>query len=252
MHLKPLTFSALALLLAAPAIAADSPPPDPTPAELEPVRLAEAGFEPIDKVAAEGRTVRRASYADIYGEDGAPGVLLEKMADGEVRLTVTSMKGTVVDRAILKPEAWSKVTERDAKGLAARGKLNVSDEICMGSTVVIETAEAGKSRRRDAAVCNGAADLAAMEYARNLAYVAITSIPRCSGYIEHTREASWTLRDCLRRSLIADYKKNPYASSSGDNNEKFETYAIKTENNITDEHMTEFAKRGRYVFETKD
>jgi len=250
MSFKPFGVSALALLLAAPAIAADNLPADPTPAELEPVRLAQTGFEPIDKVAAAGRTVRRASFADIYGEDGIPGVVMEKMANGEVQLTVTSNFNRVIDKAVLKPEAWALVVAND-KALAAPRKAVRPSDICMGSSFVIETTDKGKAKRRDAAVCNGAADTAAIEYARNLAMIAATSIPRCAGHIEHTRDPSWYLRDCLRRSLVAEYKDRPYEHSSGNNNEKFTSYAISTSNNVTKEVIETVAKRDRMDFDQR-
>jgi hypothetical protein len=251
MRIRPFALSAVALLMAAPATAAqDNLPPDPTPAELEAARLADTGFETIDKVAAEGRTVRRVTYADIYGEDGIPGVVMEKMANGEVHITVTSNYNRVVDKAVLKPEAWNLVDSVD-KDLAAPRKTPVATEICIGSSMVIEATDNGKVRRRDAAVCNGPADAAALDYGRTMAMIAATSIPRCAGHIEHTRDPSWYLRDCLRRSLIAEYKTHPYQGSSGHNNEKFTTYAISTSNNITDEVLRTVARRDPMDFDQR-
>jgi len=251
MRFKPLALSAAALLLAAPAIAAqDNLPPDPTPAELEAARLADTGFETIDRVAAEGRTVRRVTYADIYGEDGIPGVVLEKMANGEVHLTVTSNYNRVVDKAVLKPEAWEMVVAAD-KHLAAPRITPVATEICIGSSMVIEATDNGKARRRDAAMCNGLADAAALDYGRTVAMIAATSIPRCAGHIEHTRDPSWYLRDCLRRSLIAEYKERPYQHSSGNNNEQFTSYAISTSNNITEEVLRTVAARDPMDFDQR-
>jgi len=212
-------------------------PAPPSADQVERERLAQFQFEPIEKVAKEGRTLRRVSFADIYKNQAAPAVTVEKKAGGEIELTVVSYNGRVVDHALLKPEAWTLITAKDSAGLAARRAGKASDELCLGSTAVIEAAEGGKARRREAEVCRGQADLAALEYARFIAEIAITSIPRCAEHYEATRESSWTLRDCLRWSFLPYEQRN----FSGGGNEAFTSYATKTWNNLTDDLVKEIA-----------
>jgi len=228
------------LLSAGAALAAvpDLLPPPPAPEQVEQERLAQFKMEPIDTLAREGRTLRRVSFADIYRNPAAPAVTIEKKADGEIELTVVSYHGRVVDQATLKPEAWAMLTAKESTGLAARRAGGVSDELCVGSTAVIEAAEGGKARRREAEICNGAADLAAWEYARLIAEIAITSIPRCAEHYEATRESSWTLRDCMRWSFLPYEQRN----FSGGGNEAFTSYAVRTWNNLSDDLVKEIVE----------
>jgi len=176
-------------------------PPDTyvSPAEQEAQRLKRFSLTPLPQLAAAKRNIRRVSYAEIFNSPSAPAVTFERLADGQVEMTVVSEWGAKIDRAKLKPEAWAYLTEKDAFKLP-KGKKAPANEICHGQSAVIEATEKGKSWRYDAAMCNGQGDLPALFYARRLAGVAVDSIPRCGLFREHAREESWTLIECLKRT----------------------------------------------------
>jgi len=204
--------SCLLILAAAPVQAAEdialTPNPDGptvdmrTPAELEAARLARFRLAPISKAAAAKRDVRRVSYSEIFDPLSTPAVVFERMATGEVQLTVISNYGKHIDTATLKPEAWAYLTAKDAFALPRPGKPVTETEICHGSTAVIEATKGGKTMRYDAAVCNGPRDLLALTFARRLAGVAVDSIPRCGRFREKGRESSWVLGECMKRTVI--------------------------------------------------
>jgi len=175
------------------------PPSDErTPAQIEQQRLDRFLFKPITEVAKQGKDVRRVSFIDLFDGPSTPGITFEKQADGKVAMTVVSERGSVIDKATLKPEAWAYITAGEPK--AGRRAPAKQKEMCHGTEAVIEAVQGGRVTRYDAAVCNGPADLAAMEYSRRLAQVALDSIPRCEIFREHARDTSWVLTECMRRS----------------------------------------------------
>jgi len=201
-----------------------------TAREPEPLRLKRYGLEALAPLATAGREIRRATYSDMYNSPTLPSVTLEKSASNGVTLTVYS--DGIIDTAVLKPEAWTLVTASDAKGLAPSRAKAAPAEICHGAGAVIEAAKAGKALRRNAEVCSGAPDVEAMEYARSLAQVAVTSIPRCAGFIESGREYSWSLRECLRVTHPDSMRGNRgFTPATANNREAFTSYAISTKTN---------------------
>jgi len=200
--------------------------------ETEQQRNARVQFEPIDKLAKEGREVRRVVYATMWNDLNLPAVSVEKTKTGEINLKVTSDQGKTVDVATLKPEAWTYITQNDKAAFSPAKPIKAANlEICHGNSVVLEGAAKGKVLKRDAGVCGAEGDLASMEYGRRVAEVAATSIPRCSGFIEHGREFSWILRECLKKTG----QKTPrdgggYGSATGAFNEPHKSFAITTAN----------------------
>jgi len=206
--LRKLLFLALACAAAPFGAAAIELSPDPdgppvdvrTPDQIERDRLARFKFEPITGLAPSGRTLRRVTFQDIYGSPFAPGIVFEKAASGEVRMTVISNDAKQIDQAVLKPEAWAYLTKEDAFALPRQKPRTAATEICHGTEVVVEGAQARKATRYHAAVCNGQADVPALLVGRRLARVAVDAIPRCASYREFAREPAWTLTQCLKET----------------------------------------------------
>jgi len=201
--------------------------------ETEQQRNARVQFEPIDKVAKEGREVRRVVYATMWNDLNLPAVTLEKTKTGEVSMKVTSDQGKTVDIATLKPEAWTYITQNDKAAFSPVKPVKAANvEICHGNSVVLEGASKGKVLKRDAGVCGADADLASMEYGRRIAEVAATSIPRCSGFVESGREFSWILRECLKKTGQKVPRDGSYGRATGAFNEPYKSFAITTANVI--------------------
>jgi len=197
--------------------------------ETEQQRNARVQFEPIDKVAKEGREVRRVVYATMWNDLNLPAVSIEKTKAGEINLKVTSDQGKTVDVATLKPEAWDYITQSDKAAFSSVKPVKAA-EICHGNSVVLEGASKGKVLKRDAGVCGADADLASMEYGRRIAEVAATSIPRCSGFVESGREFSWILRECLKKTGQKVPRDGSYGRATGAFNEPHKSFAITTAN----------------------
>jgi hypothetical protein len=199
--------------------------------ETEAERNARVQFEPITKVASEGREVRRVVYATMWNDVNLPAVSVEKTSAGEVSLRVTSDQGKTVDVATLKPEAWDYITQNDKAAFSPPKAVKAaSAEICHGNSVILEGASRGKVMSRDAAVCGAQSDVASMEYGRRIAEVAATSIPRCSGFIESGREFSWILRECLKKTGQKVPRDGSYGRATGAFNEGYRSFAITTAN----------------------
>jgi len=196
--------------------------------ETEQQRNARVQFEPIDKVAKEGREVRRVVYATMWNDLNLPAVSVEKSKAGEVNIRINSDQGKTVDVATLKPEAWDYITQNDKAAFAAAKPIKTANvEICHGNSVFLEGASKGKVLKRDAAVCGADADVASMEYGRRLAEVALGSIPRCASFVESGREFSWILRECLKRT---GEKQRANGRVRGVFNEPLRSFAITTAN----------------------
>jgi len=178
------------------------PPTDErTPAQIEQERLSRFLLKPIGEAAKESPDLRRVTFIDLFDGPSSPGVTFERQADGQVAMTVVSERGSVVDKATLKPEAWAYITAPDILPLTRRKPVaQTSKQMCHGTQAVIEAVDAGKTARYDAHVCNGQADLPALEFARRLANLAVNSIPRCDLFREHARDPAWVLTECMRRT----------------------------------------------------
>jgi len=161
-------------------------------------RLAVASFEPITKVVADRRNVRRVTYRDPFAQPHMPNIVLEKTATGEYTYKVTTLRGTVKHEGKITAEEWNSVVSLD-RALRSRPRVvKAKAEICYSKTMVIEATADGKAVRREASVCGGPEDTAAVLYAYKVAEVAVNHIGACRGFIESGREASWSLGECLR------------------------------------------------------
>jgi len=178
-------------------IAAHAAAKGPDPQE-EAARLARSQFEPLSQVASAKRTLRRVSYQQSFDFAIRPAVTIEKMANGEVMLTLTAREGKVHETAKLTQADWDKLMAAD-KLIMAKPARKLSREeaklICHSNAAVIEASDAGKVRRRDASHCNQ--DLDSMVYGFKVAEIAVANIPRCTRYQHDEREASWQLMQCI-------------------------------------------------------
>jgi len=217
----------------------DGPPVDSrTPQEIERDRLAMYKLAPLAEEAKQGRDIRRVTFQDMLGSAFAPAIVFEKMANGEVAMTVTTFNGQRIDRATLKPAAWDYLTAKDDAFTLRRSRpLPRPTEICHGTSAVIEASKAGKTMRYDAAVCNGAVDTPAILYARRLARVAIDAIPVCATFREYAREPSWPLKTCLRDMTIGARggEAAAYNSTLNPVRDEVTNFAITTKTEITGE-----------------
>jgi len=167
--------------------------------ESEDARLERSSFQPIGEVAAAKRVVRRVTYRDPFASPYAPAVALEKSASGEITFTVTAAGGKVKETGVVTPTEWAELTAMGSalappKPMSARAKT----EVCHAKLLVIETAEGGKAKRRNASMCGGEGDYKAMAYAYKVAEIAVSKIAKCEKFISDTREPSWTLAECIK------------------------------------------------------
>jgi len=192
-------------------VQASSPPADP-----EAARLQSAGFAPIAALAAEGRRLRRVTYRDPFGGRNAPNLTIEALPTGKTVFVVTAYDGEVREEGELPASAWVQLTALD-RALAATPPRKARAELCHSKQMVIETAGNGQTRRREASVCGGQSDAAAVLYGYKMAELAVTHMPRCKGFIESGREPSWTLAECLRAPQELEDRDNDYERVLGRN-----------------------------------
>jgi len=186
------------LPLAAAAQAAGYVPLGVDGVESEEARLERAQFEPIAAVAAANRTVRRVTYRDPFANTYAPAVLLEKDSDGGATFTVTANGGKVKETGKLTAQEWASLVAMDAALAPPKPVLRANAEVCHAKLMVIEAADGGKARRRNASMCGGEGDFQAMAYAYKVAELAVDKIEKCERFAEPTREPSWRLAACLQ------------------------------------------------------
>ena len=79
----------------------------------------DAGFQPLEAVAANKRTVKRALFEDPYMMLPVPGVEIEQMPDGSVTLKVIG-RGGESSAAILPASAWTRLTNLEGSMLRPR------------------------------------------------------------------------------------------------------------------------------------
>jgi len=162
-------------------------------------RLARSKFEPISAVAAEGRTLRRVSYTDAFGTSAMPAVTIEKLANGEIKMTMVASGGAVEETATVTQADWDRLMAMDSQ-IMAKPKVQLTAAeakmICHSNSIVIEASDEGRTRRRDASHCKK--DTEAMLYGYAVADIAVRNIPRCKSVIAPDREASWQLTECMR------------------------------------------------------
>jgi len=167
--------------------------------ESEHDRLERAQFEPIAQVASAKRSVRRVTYRDPFGNPNAPGVSIEKAADGSVTFIVTANGGKVKEEGKLTAQEWASLTALDAALAPPKAApMHAKGEVCHAKLMVIEAADSGKSRRRNASMCGGEADYQAIAYAYKVAELVLGKISRCETFTQKDREPSWRLHACLR------------------------------------------------------
>jgi len=175
--------------------------------EPEATRLERASFEPIAKVAAAKRVVRRISWRDPFNSMYAPNITLEKMPSGEVTYTVTGNFGKISKTGKITTEQWKEILAAESAIAAAPKKQKVAvKELCHSNRMVIETSDAnGKTRRRDTAICNGPGDTEALLYTYKVADIVVTQMDKCGNWSPQ-RDPWWSLQNCVspRRRRGAD------------------------------------------------
>ena len=146
-------------------------------------RLSEAGWSSIEKVAEQGRQVRRATFNEGRLAFRIPAVALERSRDGAVWIRISMDRPTRVFSAAVAPETWARLTALDAEArrppipLRRDGPSPIG---CHGWFVTLEGAEAKKSWRQDVSECSTDPNAAAFEYGYELASLAVEHIPECA------------------------------------------------------------------------
>jgi len=165
-------------------------------------RLKRSGFEPLAMIAKEKRTVRRVSYLDPFHSAAMPGVSIEKQADGEIVLNLTANRGKLKERVKITQAEWDDLVALDSQAFEKpKNPLTQAEtkEMCHSDSIVIETSDAGNTRRRDASHCMRETE--AMLYGYKVAEIAVKNIEYCREYQASDREASAQLVECLREKL---------------------------------------------------
>jgi len=167
--------------------------------ESEEARLARANFAPIAEAAKTGATIRRLTVRDVFDSPTSPNIVLEKAADGKITYLMTTSDGNIRETGALTAAEWQSVIDLDG-ALAPRkdGPIQVKGQVCHAKLMVIETADAGKTRRRESSLCAAEADAAALRYAYKMAEVVVNHIPRCRASAGQNREPTWSLTDCYK------------------------------------------------------
>jgi len=201
-RLTPAFVVAPNLKIAISTLEASRPPAPNNPLRLndntEEGRLATASFEPIAAVAQAGRVVRRVTYRDPFAQPFMPNIILEKKGD-DYTFTVTAMSGKIRHEGKISEAEWNSVVVLDPALKPRKAAVTKArTEICHSKQMVIEATDKGKTLRREASVCGGDADNAAVLYSYRVAEIAVRHIGACAGFIESGREFSWSLGECFR------------------------------------------------------
>jgi len=167
--------------------------------EAEEVRLKRSGFAPIEDVAKEKRSVRRATYRDPYELPNAPSVTLEKTADGKYLFTVSGNYGKIQEAGEFTAAEWKDLVKLDPVLAAPKvGRTPIKIEPCFGKFMVVEAAEGGKTRRREVSSCGSDSGSQQMLYAYKVAGIVVNHLDKCDGQADETREPSWVLAECMK------------------------------------------------------
>jgi len=165
----------------------------------EAARLSRSGFEPLAKIAKEKRTLRRVSYLDPFNTGAMPGVSIEKLPSGDVTLSLTANHGKAKEVVKISQDDWNSLVKLDREAfMRPKNRMTPAEAklICHSDSIVIEIADAGKTRRRDASHCKK--DTEAMLYGYAVAAIAVENIPYCREYKAPDREPSAQLTECFR------------------------------------------------------
>lgn len=146
-------------------------------------RLQAYGWASIDKLAAEGREVRRLTLHDGRMSLRIPGVAVERDASGQVILEVDPPNSPPV-RTPLPPETWRELSGADAaiRTPPSPPRRGPGDPPVIPplhcDTATLEVAHGGSSWRPDASEC--VTKDAGFAYALRVATLAIAYSPACA------------------------------------------------------------------------
>lgn len=150
----------------------------------------EAGFQPLAKVAAAKRTVRRVLFQDPYLMLPVPGIELERHGDGRATLRVIG-PGTSGPTMVLPGPAWGRLLALEPGVFFSRCYVpweprKLTDPTppppptCHGVLVRFDAADDGEQRSASWGACGGGKDDPKLAYAAEVARLAVTSRPACS------------------------------------------------------------------------
>jgi hypothetical protein len=168
--------------------------------------FAEQGFEPLSRVAAEGRVVRRTLLSDPYMILPVPGVEIEKKPDGQLILRVIG-RGVATHEAKLDASQWERLAKLEAGTFPERTYVPWEPvppgaatppppppPICHGWIVRFGAAESGRRRNGSWSVCGGAEADLEFAYAAEVARLAVATAPACSF---EPKNPFWSFSTCF-------------------------------------------------------
>lgn len=157
-------------------------------AKFEQKMFVEAGFQPLDDVAAEKRIVKRVLFQDPYMMLPVPGVEIERMANGSITLKVIG-PAEKSSSVVVPASAWTRLTS--LQGTLFRPKPYVSWDppktdaplpppppICHGWIAYFGTADATGLGSGSWAQC-GSRDQPELAFATEVARLAVSTRRAC-------------------------------------------------------------------------
>jgi hypothetical protein len=160
-------------------------------------RLARVGLQPIETTAGEGSEIRRSTY--FLWPLSAASVTFSRIPDGGSRVRIAA-RSTSLEAPV--PDAiWAEVVSNDTAAFAPHRSQDapVGGGFCHGLEVTIEAASNGSFRRQEGHSCGAAASGATLDYAAQLARIAVDAIPACQAARQKESRPINALFDCLGR-----------------------------------------------------
>lgn len=163
-------------------------------------RFARAGFEPLSKLRAEKREVKRALFSDPYGMISLPGVEVERTSDGSVKLNVIRTVGAPIS-SLLPGSVWARLNRLQGTSLDPRPyvpwdppKTNEPPpSICHGWGVLLGAGDAFTTKSASWGACGGSQD-AKLNLASELARLAVSTKPECTF---DEQDVFWSFANCF-------------------------------------------------------
>jgi hypothetical protein len=176
----------------------------------EAVRLRNAGFAPAAELRRAGRTLVRATYAEPRLFIRMPGVTFEQMKDGQVAVSLTSDGRAKTGSALIPAAQWEVLRKSEAAAFAPDPpKLPTSwkkgdpvprapQSVCHAWGATIERISPAKTERVEAHGCYATPLIRArLEYAMQLAKVALDAIPGCQEHAKREGDPLDNLARCF-------------------------------------------------------
>lgn len=149
--------------------------------------FAEAGFDPLEDVGAQGRSVKRALFADPYMMLPVPGVEVARAKDGAVTLKVVGRSGAS-EPVRLPASDWAHLAEMQGTMLDPApyvpddppkpGETSPPPPICHGWIVRFGAADASGTASGSWSQCGGERG-AKQAFAAEMARLAVSTRPSC-------------------------------------------------------------------------